>query len=166
MAAQYHFYLYDETDDGVDLKLWEWPRLTPQDAQLAGNKICEDGLPAVNTSIPQGDYYVAFGSPDCAAHHVNLTTALISGCGRTDLVPCTVGTDCADCGRSASATAAATTRRRRAAEALPALDDAHELRHLSTVLKTATSYHLPAPWLQAMQITHHWNANEPHGPGA
>jgi hypothetical protein len=121
----------------------------------------------VNTSIPQGDYYVAFGSPDCAAHHVNLSTALVSGCGRIDLVPCLQGTDCADCGRSASATAAATTRRRRAAaEALPALDNAHELRHLSTVLKTATSYHLPAPWLRAMRITHHWNANEPHGPGA
>jgi hypothetical protein len=158
VAAQYHLYLYDETDDGVDLKLWEWPRITPQDAQLAGNNFCEDGLPAVNTSIPQGDYYVAFGSPDCAAHHVNLSTALVSGCGRIDLVPCLSGTDCADCGRSASATAAATTRRRRAAEALPALDDAHELRHLSTVLKTATSYHLPAPWLRALQITHHWTS--------
>ena len=162
-AAQYHFYLYDETDDGVDLRLWEWPRLTPQDAQLANNGICEDGLPAVNTSIPQGDYYVAFGSPDCAVHHVNLSTALISGCGRIDLVPCVLGTDCKDCGRSASATAAATTRRRRA-EALPALDNEHELRHLSTVLKTATSYHLPGPWLQAMQITHHWNAGETRGP--
>ena len=140
-AAEYHFYLYDETPDGVDLKLWEWPRLTPQDAQLANNGICtllathsnhqalathaqpcavfrdagEDGLPAVNTSIPQGDYYVAFGSPDCAVHHVNLSTALISGCGRIDLVPCLRGTDCADCGRSASAmaAAAATQRRRR-----------------------------------------------------
>ena len=153
-AAQYHFYLYDETDDGVDLRLWEWPRLTPQDAQLANNGVCEDGLPAVNTSIPQGDYYVAFGSPDCAVHHVNLSTALISGCGRIDLVPCVVGTDCKDCGRSASATT--TTRRRRAtAEALPALDNEHELRHLSTVLKTATSYHLPAPWLQALRVMHH-----------
>ena len=103
--SSYHFYLYDETDDGVDLRLWEWPRLTPQDAQLANNGICEDGLPAVNSSIPQGDYYVAFGSPDCAVHHVNLSTALVSGCGRIDLVPCVVGTDCKDCGRSASATA-------------------------------------------------------------
>ena len=164
-AAQYHFYLYDETDDGVDLRLWEWPRLTPQDAQLANNGVCEDGLPAVNTSIPQGDYYVAFGSPDCAVHHVNMSTALISGCGRIDLVPCVVGTDCADCGRSASFAAQQTARsRRRAAEALPALDNEHELRHLSMVLKTATSYHLPEPWLRAMRITHHWNAGEPHGP--
>jgi hypothetical protein len=38
VASGYHFYLYDETDDGVDLKLWEWPRLTPQDAQLANNQ--------------------------------------------------------------------------------------------------------------------------------
>ena len=165
VAAQYHFYLYDETDDGTDLKLWEWPRLTPQDAQLAGNGVCEDGLPAVNASIPQGDYYVAFGSPDCAVHHVNLSTALISGCGRVELVPCTLGTDCRDCGRSASVAAAqATTRRRRVAQALPALGNAHELRHLSTVLNTATGYHLPAPWLQAMQITRHWNAGEAHGP--
>lgn len=116
----------------------------------------EDGLPAVNASIPQGDYYVAFGGPDCTQYHVNLSTALISGCGRTDLVPCQVGTDCADCGRSASLAAQQT--RRRAAEALPALNNVHELRHLSTVLKTATSYHLPAPWLKALQITQHWNA--------
>ena len=157
VAAEYHFYLYDETPDGVDLKLWEWPRITPTDNQLAGNGVCEDGLPAFNTSIPQGDYYVAFGGADCAQYHVNLSTALISGCGRTDLVPCQVGTDCKDCGRSASLAAQQT--RRRTAEALPALNNMHELRHLSTVLKTATSYHLPAPWLKALHITHHWDKN-------
>jgi len=108
---------------------------------------------------------VAFGGADCAQYHVNLSTALISGCGRTDLVPCTLGTDCADCGRSASLAASAdagsgeATQRRRRAEALPALNNMHELRHLSTVLKTATSYHLPTPWLKALHITHHWDNN-------
>ena len=100
-------------------ELWEWPRVSPQDNQLRHNGLCEDGLPAVNTSIPEGDYYVIFGGPNCASHHVNLSTALHRGCGRIDLVPCLQGTDCADCGRSASAdaprraTRAAATRRRR-----------------------------------------------------
>jgi len=168
VAAEYHFYLYDETPDGVDLRLWEWPRVTPTDNQLASNGVCEDGLPAINASVPQGDYYVAFGSPNCAVHHVNLSTALIAGCGRVDLVPCTLGTDCADCGRSASAAAAAATnqRRRRAqaqAQALPPVHDAHEMRHLARALKTATSYRLPPPWLAALQVADHWDAGVSHG---
>ena len=115
-------------------------------------------MPAVNASIPEGDYYVIFGGPDCALHHVNLSTGLHSGCGRTDLVPCTPGTDCADCGRSATASAAAAAaaaarRRRRRAQALPAVDDAHEMRHLANVIQNvATSYHLPAPWLKVLAI--------------
>ena len=155
--ASYHFYLYDETPDGTDLRLWEWPRVTPTDGQLANNGICEDGLPAVNPSVPQGDYYVAFGSADCSLHHVNLRTGLISGCGRVDLVPCLVGTDCADCGRSATLEAAATQAQRRQAQALPAVSDAHEMHHFNRTLSTATSYHLPAPWLHALAIKDHWN---------
>ena len=163
VAAEYHFYLYDETPDGVDLRLWEYPRVTPTDNQLAHNGICEDGLPAVNASIPQGDYYVAFGGANCVTYHVNLSTALITGCGRTDLVPCTVGTDCADCGRSASLV----TQRRRRAQALPALDDAQEMYHLNHTLATASSYHLPAPWLKALRITKHADAQSlPANPGA
>jgi len=38
--SSYHFYLYDETPDGVDLRLWEWPRVTPKDDQLANNGVC------------------------------------------------------------------------------------------------------------------------------
>ena len=164
-VASYHFYLYDDTSDGVDLKLWEWPRITPADNQLRANGLCEDGLPSLNASIPEGDYYVVFGGPNCALHHVNLSTGLHSGCGRTDLVPCMWGTDCADCGRSATARAvqaaaayaeANAVRARRRAQVLPALDDEHELRHLAMVLKTATSYHLPAPWLKVLQIKQHW----------
>jgi hypothetical protein len=39
--SSYHFYLYDETPDGVDLRMWEWPRVTPKDDQLANNGVCE-----------------------------------------------------------------------------------------------------------------------------
>tara|TARA_B100000963_G_scaffold134383_1_gene116860 strand:- start:1934 stop:2524 length:591 start_codon:yes stop_codon:yes gene_type:complete len=164
--ASYHFYLYDESpQDGVDLRLWEWPRVTPQGNQLAHNGICEDGLPPINPAIPEGDYYVAFGGADCALHHVNLSTALHSGCGRTDLVPCMRGTDCGDCGRSASfeallATAYAEYRPRRALQALPQMDDAHEMHHLNRTLATASSYHLPLPWLRALRIKDHWNSGE------
>ena len=156
-AAEYHFYLYDETPDGTDLRLWEWPRVTPTDSQLARNGVCEDGMPSIYPTIPQGDYYVAFGSPDCAVHHVNLSTGLISGCGRIDLVPCMLGTDCADCGRSATFEAAGRSSNRRRAQSLPALGDAHELHHLNNSLRYATSWHLPLPWLKALKITDHWN---------
>jgi len=158
--SSYHFYLYDETPDGLDLRLWEWPRVTPKDDQLANNGVCEDGQPAVNASIPEGDYYVAFGGADCATHHVNLSTGLIAGCGRVDLVPCTVGTDCHDCGRSASLAArqqqdSVALARRRRAQALPALSDAHELHHLNRTLATATSWHLPKAWLEALRVMDH-----------
>ena len=108
---------------------------------------------------------MAFGSADCSIHHVNLSTALISGCGRTDLVPCLWGTDCADCGRSASlqaqlAAANANLSPRRRAQVLPALNDAHELHHLNRTLKTATAWHLPLPWLHALRIKDHWNPGE------
>jgi len=133
--------------------------------------VCEDGMPSWRRRIPQGNYYVAFGGANCATHHVNLTTGLIAGCGRVDLVPCTLGTDCADCGRSAvqeklrkRAIAAAShvtyprrtgSQRRRRAQALPALSDAHELHHLNRTLATATSWHLPRPWLEALHVTDH-----------
>ena len=165
-VASYHFYLYDESpQDGTDLRLWEWPRVTPQGNQLAHNGICEDGLPSINPAIPQGDYYVAFGGADCSLHHVNLSTALHSGCGRTDLVPCMRGTDCGDCGRSASfeALLAKYQPRRRALQALPQMDDAHEMHHLNRTLATASSYHLPLPWLRALRIKDHWNPGEAVG---
>ena len=106
---------------------------------------------------------MAFGGAGCDAHHVNLSTALISGCGRTDLVPCLWGTDCADCGRSASlqallVVAKANLSPRRRAQALPALHDANELHHLNRTLATATAWHLPVPWLHALRITDHFKA--------
>jgi hypothetical protein len=186
--SSYHFYLYDETPDGVDLRLWEWPRVTPKDNMLARNGVCEDGLPSRNASIPEGNYYVAFGGPNCATHHVNLSTGLIAGCGRVDLVPCTWGTDCFDCGRSATMkdvqdeynrrpkyepyprrTANARRRleeeeevqafnSRRRMQSLPALHKQHEMRGLARALKTASSYHLPKPWLDALQIKDHLDA--------
>ena len=76
-------------------------------------------------------------------------------------MPCVWGTDCKDCGRSASlaatAAAAAAAARRRLVQALPAVNDAHEMHHLNLTLRAATSYHLPAPWLKALQIKDHWN---------
>ena len=36
----------------------------------------------MNTSIPQGEYYIAFGGADCANMYVNLSTGLIAGCGK------------------------------------------------------------------------------------
>ena len=81
-------YLYDETADGEDLKMWEWPRVQPSGDFFKANGFCEDGLPAVNASIPQGEYYIAFGGPHCANMYVNLSTGLISGCGKVALVPC------------------------------------------------------------------------------
>jgi len=156
--ASYHFYLYDETPDGVDLRLWEWPRVTPVDNQLANNGVCEDGEPSWYRTVPQGNYYVAFGGADCATKHVNLSTGLVAGCGRVDLVPCTVGTDCADCGRSASYATAQEAGSRRRAQALPALHDANELHHMNHTLATATAWHLPVPWLHALRITDHFNA--------
>jgi hypothetical protein len=177
--SSYHFYLYDETPDGVDLRLWEWPRVTPVDDQLAGNGVCEDGHPSTKAAVPEGDYYVAFGGAGCATHHVNLSTGLVAGCGRVDLVPCMSGTDCTDCGRSESmevwfgsggnpfkAYAARVARHRvsqiayerRKLQALPELDDAHELHHLNRTLAMASSWHLPKPWLQALQIKDHWTS--------
>ena len=105
---------------------------------------------------------MAFGGANCLAHHVNLSTGLIAGCGRTDLVPCTVGTDCADCGRSATLAAASEEAGsgdsdRRRAQALPALDNAHEMQHLARTLKSATSYHLPTAWMHALRVVDHWN---------
>ena len=101
-------------------------------------------------------------APLSATHHVNLSTALIAGCGRTDLVPCLRGTDCADCGRSASfeALLAKYQPRHRALQALPQMDDAHEMHHLNRTLATASSYHLPLPWLRALRIKDHWNPGE------
>ena len=45
----------------------------------------------MNTSIPQGEYYIAFGGADCANMYVNLSTGLIAGCGKVALVPCDLG---------------------------------------------------------------------------
>jgi len=175
--SSYHFYLYDETPDGIDLRLWEWPRVTPVDDQLANNGVCEDGHPSTNPLVPEGNYFVAFGGANCATHHVNLSTGLVAGCGRVDLVPCMYGTDCTDCGRSESQElwisvganpfkmwAARKAQRevneiaydRRKLQALPELENMHELHHLNRTLTMASSYHLPKPWLQALQIKDHW----------
>ncbi len=148
-------YLYDETPDDQDFKMWEWPRVEPSGDAFRANGFCEDGLPAVNASIPQGEYYIAFGGPHCANMYVNLSTGLISGCGKVALVPCDVGTDCADCGRSASS---AQQLRRQLLQApsertaLPRLEDAHEMPHLRRVLELTSSHHLPPHYVNALDL--------------
>lgn len=146
-------YLYDETADDQDFKMWEWPRVEPSGDAFRANGFCEDGLPAVNASIPQGEYYIAFGGPHCATMYVNLSTGLISGCGKVALVPCELGTDCLDCGRSASS---AQQQRRQLLEAsartgLPPLKDAHEMAHFKRAFELASAHHLPPPYLDALQ---------------
>ena len=145
-------YLYDETADGEDLKMWEWPRVQPSGDFFRNNGFCEDGLPAVNASIPQGEYYIAFGGAHCANMYVNLSTGLLGGCGKVALVPCDVGQDCADCGRSAPP--ASQRRRQLLLEApndrtpLPPLDDRAQLSHFFQVLQLASSHQLPEPYAQ------------------
>ena len=147
-------YLYDETPDGEDLKMWEWPRVEPSGDFFKANGFCEDGLPAVNASIPQGEYYIAFGGPHCANMYVNLSTGLISGCGKVALVPCDVGSDCADCGRSASS---ANQNRRQLLSApsertaLPPLKDENAMVRFKRAFDRASAHHLPSPYLDALQ---------------
>ena len=108
----------------------------------------------MNASIPQGEYYIAFGSVNCASMYVNLSTGLIGGCGKVALVPCDVGSDCADCGRSASS---ANQNRRQLLKApsermgLPPLDDRTQMSHFYQVLQTASSHRLPEPYAQLLR---------------
>lgn len=119
----------------------------------------EDGLPSVKPGITQGEYYVAFGGADCATRYVNFTTGLATGCGKTVLVPCTVGTDCADCGRSTLGSVSRSVTARRAlqeasqhAMSLPALDDEAELRHFVRVMTRASSHELPRPYRELLEL--------------
>ena len=64
--------------------------------------VCEDGLLRPKRVHPGGQLLRGLWWPRLRQHHVNLSTGLIAGCGRVDLVPCGQGTDCFDCGRSAT----------------------------------------------------------------
>jgi hypothetical protein len=159
VASSYYMYLYDETADGTDLKVWEWPRVTPSGHFFRDNGFCEDGLPSTKPGITQGEYYVAFGGAGCANRYVNFTTGLATGCGKTVLVPCTVGTDCADCGRSTLGSVSRSVTARRALQeasqhvmSLPALDDEAELRHFVRVITRASSHELPQPYRELLEL--------------
>ena len=147
-------YLYDETPDDQTFKIWEWPRVEPSGDAFRNNGFCEDGLRPINASKQMGEYYIAFGSGGCASMYVNLSTGLISGCGKVRLVPCDVGTDCADCGRSASY-----AQQRRQLQvmpiestALPRLEDAQEMPHLQRILELASSHRLPPHYANALSL--------------
>ena len=143
------FYFYDQTPDEHDLRYWEWPRKSPTSTALAGNGFCEDGLEST-TGLPNGEYFVLFAGPSCATSAVNFSqTGVYGGCGRQIYTPCVEGKDCADCGRSA--TASSSTSRRRRADALPSprnvQDTIRFLRAVKLGLKngTITDFRLPAP---------------------
>jgi hypothetical protein len=129
--------------------------LSPRHARRAG----EDGLPSTKPGIAQGEYYVAFGGANCADRYVNFTTGVATGCGKTVLVPCTTGTDCADCGRSTLGSVSRSASARRALReasqytmALPALDDEAELRHFVSVMARASAHALPWPYRQLLEL--------------
>ena len=109
----------------------------------------------MNASIPQGEYYIAFGGGSCANMYVNLSTGLLSGCGKVELVPCSEGSDCKDCGRSASPQRRQLRSLHSQKMALPALDDAQEMPHLQRIMQTATSYKLPQPYASAIPLGNH-----------
>lgn len=110
----------------------------------------------MNASVPQGEYFIAFGGVNCANMHVNLSTGLIAGCGKVALVPCDLGSDCEDCGRSASY-ANQNQNRRQLLKAptertgLPALKDKNEMAHFKRALELTSTYHLPPPYMDAFR---------------
>jgi hypothetical protein len=38
--SEFYMYLYDETADGEDLKMWEWPRVQPSGDFFKANGFC------------------------------------------------------------------------------------------------------------------------------
>ena len=116
-----YFYFYDETDDGHDLKFWQWPRVDPTGDFFHANGFCkpfnlehdmhtslpqhdtlagEDGEPSL-LGLPSGSYEILFTGA-CANDAATVPSGTYSGCGRQTYVPCVLGTDCADCGRARS----------------------------------------------------------------
>ena len=102
VEAEYAFYLYDETPDERQLKLWQWPRVDPTAGFFRESGFCDDGQNST-TGAPLGEYHLTFGGPACATSSVVATqTGSYGGCGRVAYTPCATGFDCADCGRAQS----------------------------------------------------------------
>ena len=130
--ASYYHYLYDATDDGQQIRFWEWPRNEPTHSFFGNNSFCEDGE---NSTLgkPQGEYYMRF-TAQCDRPLVNVSGTVYGGCGKQRYVPCLRGYDCTDCGPRA-----ALPSRRRAEEefTLPSLHDRDALRAWFQELRAA-----------------------------
>ena len=148
-GARADFYFYDETPDDHDLKFWQWPRIDPTADFFKKNGFCEDGLPST-TGAPSGEYHITFGGPMCAtASMVASQTGAYGGCGRQDYVPCSVGRDCADCGRAALSERRRLVRTQR----LPPLNDREAtfafLRTVKEGLSNGSILDFSLPWPHA-----------------
>jgi hypothetical protein len=148
--SAYHHYLYDETEDGKNLALWEFPR-TIHSSIFSNNGFCEDGFIS-NTGRPTGEYYVTFAA-HCNAEGYSVTLPVTGtyGCGRVPYVPC--ASDCRDCGRSLGSA-------RRQLQQLPSPKDARELIDFLVDVrrgyenKTILDYSLPEPFMKLLENSH------------
>ena len=153
-ASEYYFYMYDDTEDGQDLKFWQWPRVDPTATFFRNNGFCEDGY---NSTLgkPSGEYHIRFAA-HCTSDSVTVSTGTYDQCGKVAYVPCKWGRDCHDCGRAVSSFPAVeipSARRR----LLPSLGDHRSLNELlETVYHgsrngSIVDYSLPEPhlfWLE------------------
>lgn len=129
--SEYYFYLYDETDDGQNLKFWQWPRVDPTATFFKNNSFCEDGLPST-VGKPAGEYYILFAH-QCETDTTTVTSGTYGGCGKQPYVPCKPGFDCTDCGRTPLGDVVQDRRRlapQRGPRTLPALGDRVGLEQL------------------------------------
>lgn len=153
-ASEYYFYMYDDTEDGQDLKFWQWPRVDPTATFFRNNGFCEDGY---NSTLgkPSGEYHIRFAA-QCTTDSVTVASGTYDQCGKVAYVPCKWGRDCHDCGRAVSAfpkVEVPSARRK----LLPALADHRGLNELlETVYHglrngSVVDYSLPEPhlfWLE------------------
>ena len=161
--ASYYHYLYDATDDGQQIRFWEWPRNEPTHSFFANNSFCEDGETS-SLGRPQGEYYMRF-TAQCNRPLVNVSGNVYGGCGKQLYVPCLRGFDCLDCGPRPLLS----TGRRRAEEAvehsLPSLHDRDTLRAWFVELRAAIAdgvivdHKLPPPhefWFTRLDESGHF----------
>ena len=167
----YHFYLYDETPDGVDVRLWEWPRVTPRTtswrttafARTASGRRTRPSRGRVLRGLWRPRLRGAPRQPEHGAHRRlrPRRPRAVHARHRLRRLRAQRGAD----GRRRRRRTIAAREARRGCRRCRARDDAHELRHLDRTLTTASSYHLPKPWLQALQVTDHWT-NHPPSPSS
>ncbi len=107
-------------------------------APVAGPHAGEDGEPSA-IGRPSGEYHILFGV-GCESRSVTLGTGTHGGCTKQAYVPCQLGYDCGDCGRSHT-TFGQRRRQLRAGHevALPSIRDRVALEALYADLARGTS---------------------------